>query len=342
MQLNDGWVFSDGTTYKTDYPPHGTIHSWTIIVPAPGLGTCSVGLPGSQQNGRCTDYRDCIAGVSVPSSTGCEDFSSAVQCCVPLTGALVFPDEPASTGTPVNTKYDGFEAQCIETVDCTGATFHNLCPNTTPTTKGCAKEQNPVWEVTTDFTLSKWVYNRLFVDVAGTPRGNALLPYLNHAIVQIAINSQTPKERCYKAAAFTAHVMVETDGLKHLTEVMTSGSDSYDNGRYRGRGAMHLTGEPADNWNNYDTMANVLKDRDIYNHPETVAFPARGFLTGVMYWYKWTDWKGDNEKCIELAGTEDYDEFVKLTRCIQGADGNLDDRWNYFQSLVEDTGCRYL
>lgn len=231
----------------------------------------------------------------------------------------------------------------MERTECTGATFHNLCPHDGESIKGCATETNPVWEVTTDFTLSKAVYNNHFTQVAETPRGDALFPYLNHAIVQIAMNSQTPRERCYKAAAFAAHVNVETDGLKHLTEVVPKGSSAYQNGLCRGRGAMHLTGEPAQGWNNYDTMSkNVLDDDDIFNHPETVAFPALGFLTGVMYWYKWRDWRGANEKCIELAGTEDKNEFIKLTRCIQGADGNLNDRWEYFLDLVDETGCRDL
>jgi murein DD-endopeptidase MepM/ murein hydrolase activator NlpD len=34
VKLNDGWTFDDGSTYKADHPPQGTVVTWTVNVPA--------------------------------------------------------------------------------------------------------------------------------------------------------------------------------------------------------------------------------------------------------------------------------------------------------------------
>jgi len=90
-----------------------------------------------------------------------------------------------------------------------------------------------------------------------------------------------------------------------------------------------------------------LDDQNILETPQTIAFPALGFLTGVMFFYKWPS---ANNNFIGKTGTEDYGTFNDLTRFIQGcadeADckqiSNLDDCWDFFQNLVEQTGCRDL
>ena len=334
-------------------------------------GPCSAGIPGDMKTGTCMSWGDCKQGVAIPSTEGCSKAPDDVYCCIPFEGASYLPPKTIfpPNSKQVTTLYDKLEARCVTQTDCTGAIFHDPCIYDTvgcvdgtkeafncqstdqicldnlnwscPTNeKACIDETEAVWSVDVPgITLSKDIYNTMFPAIKNTPRGDAFYPYLNHAIVQVALNSDNAKQRCYKVAAFVAHHKVETDGQMHFTERISARKTDYVYGKWRGRGAMHLTGTWT--WNHYETYATKLKN-DISSYPERVAFPFLGYLTGVLYLLQ----QRNPDPCITYAGSDDKNSFQMLTQCIVGSfaedKSHFSNRWSNFNELAGLLGCEQL
>jgi LAS superfamily LD-carboxypeptidase LdcB len=331
---------------------------------------CTAGMPSEVKSGVCMKYSDCNKGVAIPLSKGCENTPGNFFCCIPFPGSRFLPP-PSPPTTPTNqvtTLYDKLSAHCVHETSCTGAIFHDPCiydssgcvNESNPVfgcqssdqtcmkdlnwscpsgEKACIDETEPVWMVDVPgITLSKDIYNQMFQAIRGTPRGEAFYPYLNHALVQVAFNSDNAKQRCYKVAAFVAHHKVETNGMMHFTERTSAANSDYIYGKWQGRGAMHLSG--TDKFNNYESQAKMLEIDTILNSPEMVAFPSLGYLTGVIFILR----QGStNDTCINFMGFDDYETFKTLTKCIQGAEmRELEQRWNNFQELVGLLHCDQL
>ncbi|WP_218003903.1 glycoside hydrolase family 19 protein [Nocardia pneumoniae] len=147
------------------------------------------------------------------------------------------------------------------------------------------------------------------------------LPYLNQAMRDHGI--ETPK----RVAAFLAQIGVETDDLKTLTEYgdaayfnrnygphssvgpTLGNSRSGDGARFRGRGAMQLTGR-----NNYRAAGEAL-EVDFVGKPELAADPKYAFATAAWYW--------DSRNLNDLA---DESDIGAITRAVNGGDNGSSER----------------
>ncbi|MEV5650267.1 glycoside hydrolase family 19 protein [Nocardia sp. NPDC052254] len=151
------------------------------------------------------------------------------------------------------------------------------------------------------------------------------LPYLNKAMLAARITD--PK----REAAFLAQVIHETDKLKTLTEY---GDDDYfdsnygpgtaigrslgnthsgDGSRYRGRGALQITGR-----SNYRAAGKAL-GIDLEDHPGQAAEPEHAFDIAGWYW-----------KSHHLNGHADKSDLDAITRDINGGSTGAGERRDYY------------
>ena len=146
------------------------------------------------------------------------------------------------------------------------------------------------------------------------------------------------REQCYRIAAFSAQVKLETDGLLHLAEVEygnkyegrkdLGNTQPGDGPRFIGRGGLHLTGR-----SNYQWIGDKLQ-LPLTAEPESVAFQEIGFRAATQYWF--------SRGCYEHAGTNDMNEFTELSKCIQGGKADLKYRKKYFNDFISILKCNNL
>jgi putative chitinase len=144
------------------------------------------------------------------------------------------------------------------------------------------------------------------------------LPHLNGAMIEADIT--TPQRQ----AAFLAQLAHESGELRFMEELATG--DAYegrkdlgntekgDGRRYKGRGPIQLTGRK-----NYRAAGSALGLR-LEENPESAALPEVGFRVAAWYW--------DSRKLNTLA---DKNDFIGITRAINGGLNGLEDRQRYHE-----------
>ena len=156
-------------------------------------------------------------------------------------------------------------------------------------------------------------------------RAARCLPALNAALHRFDIN--TPQ----RAAAFIAQVAHESGEFRWLEELWgpTDAQRRYepasslaarlgntrpgDGRRYKGRGPIQITGR--DNYKRYGGLLDI----DLVADPDQAAEPDVGFAIAGLYWA--------TNNLNELA---DADEFVAITKRINGGTNGLADRQGYY------------
>jgi putative chitinase len=154
----------------------------------------------------------------------------------------------------------------------------------------------------------------------------ALLPHLNRAMAEYAINSAP------RAAAFVAQLAHESGEFRWMEEIWgpTAAQRRYepetdlsrrlgntaagDGKRFKGRGPIQLTGRA-----NYLRFGGLL-GVDLVTAPEQAVEPAVAFRVAALYWA--------NRGLNELA---DAQNFRAITRRINGGFNGLADRQKYFE-----------
>lgn len=152
------------------------------------------------------------------------------------------------------------------------------------------------------------------------------LPFLNEAMARFAI--ETP----LRAAAFLAQLAHESAEFRFMEEIWgptpaqrryeppdrlaarLGNTETGDGFRFKGRGPIQITGR-----SNYARYG-VLLGLDLIADPAQAATPAVGFATAGLYW--------TSHKLNDLADAED---FVGITRRINGGINGLPDRQKYYE-----------
>ena len=149
---------------------------------------------------------------------------------------------------------------------------------------------------------------------------------LNQAMAEFEIN--TP----IRQAAFIAQILHETGGLRYMIELWgpTDTQKRYegrkdlgntelgDGKRFRGRGAIQLTGRA-----NYVRYSDLLNENLVEN-PEIAATPAFAFRIAGAFW-----------KTHGLNELADTGAFKTITRRINGGLNGLVDRLQYYERALE-------
>jgi predicted chitinase len=156
------------------------------------------------------------------------------------------------------------------------------------------------------------------------------LPYLNEALHRFGMDTML------RTAAFIAQLAHESAELRFMEEIWgpTAAQRRYepqsvlasrlgntepgDGLRYKGRGPLQITGRC--NYRKYGDLLCV----DLQAHPELAARPELAFATAGLFWKS----NGLNE----LADRED---FVRITRRINGGTNGLADRQKYYERAKE-------
>lgn len=159
------------------------------------------------------------------------------------------------------------------------------------------------------------------------------LPYLNKAMLAAGIT--TPE----REAAFLAQVLHETDQLKTLTEY---GDRSYfdsrygpqtaagrslgntqpgDGARYRGRGALQITGR-----SNYAAAGKAL-GVDLVHHPDRADDAEHAFDIAAWFW-----------QSHHLNDAADTDDLNAVTRTINGGTNGAAERQKYYDKARDVLG----
>ncbi|WP_218581184.1 glycoside hydrolase family 19 protein [Nocardia cyriacigeorgica] len=164
------------------------------------------------------------------------------------------------------------------------------------------------------------------------------LPHLNTAMRDAGIVE--PKRK----AAFLAQVVHETDRLRTLTEYGSKGyfERNYgsstavgrdlgntrpgDGARYRGRGALQITGR-----HNYEKAGKAL-DVDFIRDPELAAKPEHAFDIATWFWES----KRLNDRADDVRSPSDFDA---ITRTINGGSNGLDERREYYAEARKILGA---
>jgi len=151
-------------------------------------------------------------------------------------------------------------------------------------------------------------------------------PFINSAMDEFEINTRL------RQAAFIAQIAHETGGLRYMREIWgpTEAQLSYegrqslgnirtgDGKRYRGRGAIQLTGRT-----NYQKYGDLL-GLDLINDPELACTKEVAFRIAGCFW--------KTHGLNELADTE---LFKSITKRINGGINGYNDRLAYYNRARE-------
>jgi predicted chitinase len=225
--------------------------------------------------------------------------------------------------SPVN----HYRGTCVKATECKGATFNDQCPGRL---KCCVQDSSAPSRYTNYVDYS--VFTSLFEN-AGSIRSQYLHPWFNNALTSL-LEYTSPQQRCHIIAAFSAQVGHESVGLLYFEEIASGeeyegrckdlgNCERGDGKKYKGRGPIQLTGR-----SNYKS-ASLSIGMDYVAVPDVVCFPEHGFKTTVWYWTK----KNLNQYC-----TGSYDDFVSLTKRINGGTNGLQnrlDRWNTAKTILK-------
>lgn len=124
---------------------------------------------------------------------------------------------------------------------------------------------------------------------------------------------QTPE-----IAAAYAHQPERIANRAYCLRLGNGDEASGDGWRYRGRGAIQLTG-----FENYHRLA-IETGIDFVSHPLLLALPEYAFVAAAHFWR----WHGLNVYA-------DRDDVVGATKAVQGADGGLADRDARYRAATE-------
>ena len=151
------------------------------------------------------------------------------------------------------------------------------------------------------------------------------LPYLNAAMYTYGINTML------RTAAFVAQLAHESAEFRFMEEIWgpipaqkgyepacelakrLGNTEAGDGKRYKGRGPIQITGRY-----NYKKYGDLLQI-DLVGQPELAAQPAAAFSTAGLYWI--------TNDLNELADSE---QFVSITKRINGGTNGLPDREKYY------------
>lgn len=156
------------------------------------------------------------------------------------------------------------------------------------------------------------------------------IPYLNKWLNFYGIDNPV------EIAAFLAQIGHESGQFRYVKE-LASGA-AYDTGkkaiqlgntpepdgdgqRYKGRGLIQITGKT-----NYKLVSEALCI-DCVNYPEMLEQPEWASASAVWYWHK----NNLGQYCNPCT----YDNFVIITRRINGGTNGLDDRLTLWKSAKE-------
>jgi len=159
------------------------------------------------------------------------------------------------------------------------------------------------------------------------------LPFINKIMDIYEINTTL------RASAFLAQIAHESGELKFMEEIWgpTAAQRRYeppgqkaaelgntqpgDGKLYKGRGAIQITGRA-----NYKKYGDLL-GFDLEGNPDLVATPQFAFSTAGLYWQE----RGLNE----LA---DIQDFITITRRINGGTTGLEERQRYYEIALDALG----
>ncbi|MGR9088602.1 MAG: glycoside hydrolase family 19 protein [Gammaproteobacteria bacterium] len=151
-------------------------------------------------------------------------------------------------------------------------------------------------------------------------------PFLEQAMAEFEISKPL------REAAFIAQIAHESGEFRYLEEIWgpTAAQRSYeppskkaktlgniqkgDGQRYKGRGPIQLTGRA--NYKKYG----ALLDLDLEAHPEWAADPQVAFRVAGAFW-----------KTHDLNELADRQDFVTITRRINGGLNGLEDRRRFYE-----------
>ena len=155
-------------------------------------------------------------------------------------------------------------------------------------------------------------------------RAETYAPLLQSTADKFSIN--TPQ----RLAAFLAQLAHESGELRYTREIASGGAYEHrkdlgnladgDGVRYKGRGLIQITGRT-----NY-RLAGVACGYDYENHPELMEQPDHACLVSGWYW-----------SAHGLNMLADHDDFVGITRRINGGTNGLSERtayWNRAKSAL--------
>ena len=163
------------------------------------------------------------------------------------------------------------------------------------------------------------------------------LPFINRVMVIYEID--TP----LRASAFLAQIAHESAELKYMEEIWgpTAQQKKYeppgevatrlgntqpgDGKRYKGRGAIQITGRA-----NYKKYGDLL-GFDLEGNPDLAATPQFAFSTAALFWKT----RGLNE----LADVQD---FITITKRINGGTTGLKERQRYYETAMNALGVEEL
>lgn len=215
-----------------------------------------------------------------------------------------------------HTRFNNFHGECTSPSSCDGAIYNNFCPGLS---KCCIEDikNSPIfyWRY-----VSYSDFERLFPELSKT-RTNTLFPWYNNAISDILNNTHNNK-KCHIISAYTAQIGHESAGL-NLFEELASGEEyegrckslgnceDGDGKKFKGRGPIQITGKT-----NYKKLSEYLQE-DLVNNPDLLTMPSYGFSGSVWYW---------KENDLNKYCTGNKDDFIKLTKAINGGENGLSDR----------------
>lgn len=221
---------------------------------------------------------------------------------------------------------------------CRGATFNGLCDGGN-NIKCCVND--PIQARPKREWLSSNQFRAAFESLAAT-RASAMRPHFNAAIDAISDGSTSfTNAMCYRVAAFVAQVGHESLGLLYMEELASGANyegrtdlgntQRGDGRRFKGRGPIQLTGRF--NYRRASQSAAFPMLRDILRQPETVCYPSRGFAATAWYWVS---------NGLNRYSTASANDFVTLTRRINGGTNGLSDRQNRWAKAKASLGCAQL
>ena len=155
----------------------------------------------------------------------------------------------------------------------------------------------------------------------GAAKRHLYLPHIQEAMRRFGITTRL------REAAFIAQIAQETDGFATLEEYASGeayerradlgNTHGGDGPKYKGRGAIQLTGR-----DNYRTFGRLL-GLPLEQRPELAALPEHAFNIAGLYW---------SRHGLNLLA--DRQDFVAITRVINGGTNGLADRQAYYRRAL--------
>ncbi|HVF48782.1 MAG TPA: glycoside hydrolase family 19 protein [Pyrinomonadaceae bacterium] len=145
-----------------------------------------------------------------------------------------------------------------------------------------------------------------------------MLPFIQQAMDEFEINNY------WREAAFIAQLAHESAELRYMEEIASGAAyegrrdlgntQPGDGKRFKGRGPIQLTGRA-----NYKRYGDLL-GLDLINNPTQAATPQVGFRIAGLFW-----------KSNGLNELADRQQFVTITKRINGGTNGLADRQKYYE-----------